>query len=125
MGKCLVMLMAAAVLAGCATKNVSAHSDVLEWDIPNSLAAEGIDAQQTLQALAETYQLACGPNEAFDLMDRARFDREFERFLITQGYRRERVMREGDAELFALTGPKPLLATLSPQRFTVCEVRPL
>ncbi|MFC4636995.1 hypothetical protein [Deinococcus hohokamensis] len=122
MRKVMLAVLMLLGLAGCASKNATAHSDILNWDVPNSLVTEGTQSQKNMQAMAEIYKFTCGPNESFDLMDRAKFDQEFEKMLLTKGYRKAEVMNEGGAQLLTLIGPKPALAMLTSGRFTLCEV---
>jgi len=119
-----VMALAAVVLLGACSRPVpDTRSEILGWDVPNSVRPEDTAAQERMQAMAEIYKFTCGPNESFQLADRAKFDQEFQKMLITKGYRKDEVVNEGGAQVLGLTGPKPILAMLTQSSFTLCEVR--
>lgn len=119
-GFTLLLLMT--MLSACVKKNVSAHSTLLGWDIPNSLVSETKSAEETLNSLANIYKMSCGDSESFDLIDKTAFDKSYAEILSTRGYKQTAGPYEDDLQVYVLTGPKSLLAMISKSKFAVCEL---
>lgn len=122
MRKLAAWLVIAVAISGCTKKNVSAHSTILGWDVPQSLVSESDTSKTTLNGIAANYQLTCGDFESFDLIQGSPFPDEFEKMLTQKGYKKTAGPNLDTSSIFLLTGPKNVLSYVSPQKFAICEL---
>lgn len=122
MKRIAVVLTVAALLASCTKKNVSAHSTILGWDIPQSVTSQTASSVEMLDAMAKNYELACGERESFDLIQGSNFADEFEKMVAQKGYTKTAGPNLDTSSIFLLTGPKSVLTYVSPQKFAACEL---
>ena len=121
MRKLLVLALIPLAVA-CTNKNASAHSAILDWDIPQSVSSENPQLQELLGGIAVAYDMKCGETETFDLIEGSNHLEEFKSFLDQKGYKNEEIAATDTSSAFAVIGPSDAMVYVSPKEFAVCEL---